>query len=304
MDLMQSLDAILFPADGRPPHVVSLIDEPGFFLNSAHTGAACPRSTHGIHCGGLQHEGLALPDHRGAGHDEQEVRKPIPSIYYPAISRDGIPLPVNRTMRDIQEELNKGHCCCNNQLWCGNLVTAKFEDNHSEEMMDASMADFPILKNFLATHPSPIRITSVPGAPIPPTPTHPLLQPHPSNISSTRISNINSSSISRKSITRQAFPPAHAKCNYAEPAGRHPLGYEREPAASAHVVPVTVPSLCRDSRPPGTEQHVHPMELQTRTLNSPSLSPLLPVKQRKIQFYRRSSPRLDTPPARIWSSRC
>ena len=33
MDLMQSFDAILFPADGRPPHVVSLMTSPASFNN-------------------------------------------------------------------------------------------------------------------------------------------------------------------------------------------------------------------------------------------------------------------------------
>ena len=38
MDLMQSFDAILFPADGRPPHVVSLMMSPASFSNP-HTPA-------------------------------------------------------------------------------------------------------------------------------------------------------------------------------------------------------------------------------------------------------------------------
>ncbi len=29
-------------------------------------------------------------------------------IYYPVISHDGMPFPVNHTVRDIQEEVNKG----------------------------------------------------------------------------------------------------------------------------------------------------------------------------------------------------
>jgi hypothetical protein len=38
MDLMQSFDAILFPSDGRPPHVVSLMTSPASFANP-HTPA-------------------------------------------------------------------------------------------------------------------------------------------------------------------------------------------------------------------------------------------------------------------------
>jgi hypothetical protein len=43
MDLMQSFDAILFPADGRPPHVVRLMTSPASFSNPhapAQTGTA------------------------------------------------------------------------------------------------------------------------------------------------------------------------------------------------------------------------------------------------------------------------
>ena len=43
MDLMQSFDAILFPSDGRPPHVVSLMTSPASFANPhipAQTNAA------------------------------------------------------------------------------------------------------------------------------------------------------------------------------------------------------------------------------------------------------------------------
>ena len=101
------------------------------------------------------------------------------SIYYPVVSRDGMPFPVNRTVRDIQEEVNKGRRGREDHLWRGNLVAAKFADNHFTQMMDASMADFPILKNYLATHASPIRLASVlpHTPPTPPTLPPPLAPP-------------------------------------------------------------------------------------------------------------------------------
>ena len=76
-------------------------------------------------------------------------------IYYPVVSQDGMPFPVNRTVQDIQEEVNKGCQLCQELLWCGNIVAAKFTNNRFTQMMDASIADFPILKNFLGTHVSP-----------------------------------------------------------------------------------------------------------------------------------------------------
>ena len=93
-------------------------------------------------------------------------------IYYPVISRDGIPFPTNRTVRDIQEEVNKGRRLPDDQLWRGNLVAAKFADDRFTQMMDASMADFPILKNYLGTHPFPGGSGSA-GAALPTPPNHP-----------------------------------------------------------------------------------------------------------------------------------
>jgi hypothetical protein len=76
-------------------------------------------------------------------------------IYYPCVSCDGRLFPMNRIVRDIQEEVNKCRRLSEDQLWRGNLVAAKFADDRFMQMMDASMADFPILKNFLGTHPFP-----------------------------------------------------------------------------------------------------------------------------------------------------
>jgi hypothetical protein len=105
-------------------------------------------------------------------------------IYYPVVSHDGMPFPINRTVRDIQEEVNKSQRLREDQLWRGNLVAAKFTDNRFTQMTDASMADFPILKNFLGTHPFPSSATgplpTMTMAASPTTtahPTHP--SPHP-----------------------------------------------------------------------------------------------------------------------------
>jgi hypothetical protein len=83
-------------------------------------------------------------------------------IYYPVVSRGGMPFPANRTVRDIQEEVYKGRRLREDQLWRGNLVAAKFADGQFTQMMDASIADFPILKNFLGNHPFPSSATSTP----------------------------------------------------------------------------------------------------------------------------------------------
>lgn len=46
MDLMQSFDAILFPADGRPPHVVSLMTSPASFNPHAPAQTVTARVPH------------------------------------------------------------------------------------------------------------------------------------------------------------------------------------------------------------------------------------------------------------------
>ena len=71
-------------------------------------------------------------------------------LFYPVLSRDGMPFPINKCIRDIQGKSFKEQVA-----WRGNLVIAKYRDNPFSSMIDASMADFPILKNYLLTHGSP-----------------------------------------------------------------------------------------------------------------------------------------------------
>ncbi|KAJ7783416.1 hypothetical protein B0H14DRAFT_3507120 [Mycena olivaceomarginata] len=68
-------------------------------------------------------------------------------VYYPAVSRDGMPFPLT-SIRDIQgSDFNERFA------WRGNIIIGKFRDHDQPftSMMDASMADFPILKNFIRT---------------------------------------------------------------------------------------------------------------------------------------------------------
>jgi len=71
-------------------------------------------------------------------------------IFYPAVSRDGMPFPINKSIREIQGQAFKEE-----YAWRGNIVIAKYCDSPFSSMIDASMADFPILKNYLLTHGAP-----------------------------------------------------------------------------------------------------------------------------------------------------
>lgn len=69
-------------------------------------------------------------------------------LFYPVISRDGMPFPENAFARAVQgpqffEET---------RAWRGNLVVVKYRDLQYSAMINASMADFPLIKNWLQTH--------------------------------------------------------------------------------------------------------------------------------------------------------
>jgi len=79
-------------------------------------------------------------------------------IFYPILSRDGMPFPINKCLKEIQ-----GPNYRENFAWRGNIVIAKYRDEQLSVLVDASMADFPLLKNYLATHYSPmvsVQVTS------------------------------------------------------------------------------------------------------------------------------------------------
>ncbi len=72
-------------------------------------------------------------------------------IFYPVVARDGMPFPINRTIRDIQ-----GPSFQEEHAWRGNIVVAKYSgDSPFSTLIDASMADFAILKNYFLTHGAP-----------------------------------------------------------------------------------------------------------------------------------------------------
>ena len=68
-------------------------------------------------------------------------------IFYPIAAIDGLPFPVNTFVRDIQ-----GHRFQDKLAWRGDLVVVKYKDPGFSQMHNISMADFPIIKNYLSTH--------------------------------------------------------------------------------------------------------------------------------------------------------
>ena len=78
-------------------------------------------------------------------------------IFYPAVSRDGMPFPINESIKKIQgSRFNETHA------WRGNIIIAKYCDEHLSSPMKATMADYPLLSNYLLTHKPPVVVTVSP----------------------------------------------------------------------------------------------------------------------------------------------
>lgn len=81
------------------------------------------------------------------------MTKKFPSpyiIFYPVLSRDGMPFPINKCICEVQGSFYK-----ESAAWRGNIIVAKYSDTTYTQMVQASMADFPILKNYLSTRAAP-----------------------------------------------------------------------------------------------------------------------------------------------------
>lgn len=68
-------------------------------------------------------------------------------VFYPMLSRDGMPFPINKFLREAQ-----GRNYQETKAWRGNIVVAKYRDLEYSGMANMSMADFPLVKNYLSMH--------------------------------------------------------------------------------------------------------------------------------------------------------
>ena len=72
-------------------------------------------------------------------------------LFYPTLSSDGMEFPINRAIRYMQ-----GDTFVKKDAWRGDVVVAKYTDKTYSKMMDISIGDFAILKNYFARPPSSI----------------------------------------------------------------------------------------------------------------------------------------------------
>ncbi|KDQ26128.1 hypothetical protein PLEOSDRAFT_32406 [Pleurotus ostreatus PC15] len=161
MEQMSSFEAILFPSDGRLPHMVrtvvvdigtpltittrsqvSLTTSP---LRMPHPEEFMDYIAKGLGSRAWRYQLVEALDgmHRKFTHPY--------IIFYPTVSQDGLPFPINNLLREIQGPLFREEVA-----WRGNIIIAKYRDEPFSSMTNVSIADFPILKNYLMTHGSPV----------------------------------------------------------------------------------------------------------------------------------------------------
>ncbi|KAF9535021.1 hypothetical protein CPB83DRAFT_226019 [Crepidotus variabilis] len=152
MDQFYTYKALLFTSDGRPPTVVDLMTSPMPQNTYKNSDARMPHPeihmdyiAEGIGARSWKYQLVEALD----GMNRKFASPYI--IFYPVVSRDGMPFPINRTIRDIQ-----GAGYREEHAWRGNIVIAKYKgDTPFASLIDASIADFAILKNYFLTHGAP-----------------------------------------------------------------------------------------------------------------------------------------------------
>ena len=58
-----------------------------------------------------------------------------------------MPFPVNKCIREVQGSFYK-----QSAAWRGNIIVAKYLNSNFSQMVATSIADYPIVKNYLSTH--------------------------------------------------------------------------------------------------------------------------------------------------------
>ncbi|KAI0034434.1 hypothetical protein K488DRAFT_39381, partial [Vararia minispora EC-137] len=155
MEQFQYFDALLFPADGKAPHLVKLMTTPASYATqyspSARGEGRMPHPE--IHMEFIAENVPGSWDYQAAIRALDGMRNKFAQpymIFFPVVSRDGMPFPINRTLREVQ-----GDWYQSNHAWRGNVVVAKYRDATFKQLVNMTMADYPIIKNYLSTHGCP-----------------------------------------------------------------------------------------------------------------------------------------------------
>lgn len=154
MDQLYTTEAILFPADGRIPHLVSLMSSP---INEPYNIPGVGQVTRMPHpeihmdriADSLGYQAWSFHLIQALDGMNRSFAAPY-VVFYPTVSRDGRPFPLNKMVQEIQ-----GHAFQESTAWRGNIVVAKYRGSPFMNMVDISMADYPLIRNWFLTHGQP-----------------------------------------------------------------------------------------------------------------------------------------------------
>lgn len=163
MDELTAFESLLFPSDGRHPHMVGLTTSPtsmpdplapysGLPMRLPHPEVFMDYIAEGLGSRAWSYLLVETLDYMNKKFTHPYV------IFYPVVSRDGMAFPINKCIREIQGSHYREACA-----WRGNIIVAKYSDSPFSSMVHGSIADFPILRNYFMTHGSPPTVTPGPS---------------------------------------------------------------------------------------------------------------------------------------------
>ncbi|KAF7331759.1 hypothetical protein MKEN_00055800 [Mycena kentingensis (nom. inval.)] len=148
----KSFRCVLFPADStRRPSVVEVLTSP--VLYSAHPTARMPHPE--VHMDSPNSTGGARAWDYCTINALDGIERPLSQpyiVFFPTMSQDGSPFPINQTIRDIQGPNFKDQCA-----WRGNVVIGKYTaaNDPFNSLIDAGTQDFAIIRNLIRSRASP-----------------------------------------------------------------------------------------------------------------------------------------------------
>ncbi|KAF8529279.1 hypothetical protein BU17DRAFT_37213 [Hysterangium stoloniferum] len=151
MDTLSPTDAILFPADGRTPHLVQLMSSTVTSTDPMTGRMVAHRIPHPqVHMNYIAtNTSHRVWDSRASLHyysvilfgDIHKWNFQYPYVvFFPILSQSGVSFPMNLNVREIQGKLFK-----ETHAWRGDIVVAKYWDHPYGTLMDCAMSDYPMI---------------------------------------------------------------------------------------------------------------------------------------------------------------
>jgi len=150
MDNITPSEALLFPADGRIPHLVQLTSSTMMSTNPTNGHTIVYRMPQPqVHMNYIATNTLdRVWDSRVITHiPYARIFQHPYVVFFPVLSQSGAPFPVNQNLCEIQGKNYK-----ESDPWMGDIVVAKYWDHAYGTLMDCAMADYPLIKNWFLYH--------------------------------------------------------------------------------------------------------------------------------------------------------